>query len=65
MKIVKVTTITILLIATMVGGIKWIGQHDRDMQQAYEAYEACFLRVHGMLPSTWYATKGELPECKN
>lgn len=65
MKIVKVTTIAILLITTMVGAIKMMEKHDRAMQQAYEKYEACFLRTYGMLPSTWYATRGELPECKN
>ena len=65
MKIVKVTIIAIVTIIAMMGAMKWMGQHDRDMAQAYEQYEACFLRTYKMSPSTWYATRGELPECKN
>jgi len=65
MNIVKVTTITILLIGTMVGAEKMMEKYDRANEQAYAQYEACFLRTYKMSPSTWYATQGELPECDN
>lgn len=66
----KKNTITVVIwTATVMGAMVGLWNlmviHDSAMQQAYEKYEACFERTYGMLPSTWYAERGELPECKN
>ena len=63
MKIVKVMTITILLIGTMVGAIKWMEKIDSEREQAYAKYEACFALQYRTTPSAWYEANGELPEC--
>ena len=60
----KVTIIAIVTILAVISG-RWVAEHDKETQQAYEAYEACFEREFKMSPSVWYATYGELPECKN
>lgn len=56
--------ISILVLAGIVGILKWSNNHDKKTLEAYQRYEECVQDEYGTTPSRWYAEHGELPSCQ-
>lgn len=54
----------LVVVLGLVGVMYLVNMHDEAQLKAYTMYEDCVQKQYGVLPSTYYATNGTMPECK-
>ena len=55
---------TIAIVSGLIGIMYLVNLHDDAQLKAYTKYEDCVQKQYGVLPSTYYADNGTMPECQ-